>query len=398
MGQGAQVLLEGRFRECERLAGDAARLAPAEAGPALLTAVARREQGRASEAEVLVRAVLAEHPDLHEGHALLGAVLADLGRDGEVRRQLDLLRPPLAPAVAALVAEAAAALGSTEHAEASYDALAGEVAAGGAGWHGPPARYLGLACHVLGRWYEAEAHFQVALDASQAAGAPVVLAHVRRQYSALLRARGDDGDWEQAIDLLAGAAAVYRRLDIARLVDEAEAVLRRSQDHERTGPDDGPDRFVRAPAGWELWFRGRPAVVADVAGLGHIATLLAAAGRPVHALELVHPTAGDVEAEYRARLAAVDGDLRAGTGDPGAAALGRAEHDLLSAELDTLTAGPGPDPAELARRLVALRLRTAFDCIEGALPELARHLCRSIRTGTFCLYEPERPARWKIGP
>jgi hypothetical protein len=83
-----------------------------------------------------------------------------------------------------------------------------------------------------------------------------------------------------------------------------------------------------------------------------------------------------------------------------AAALDRAEADLLSAELSALAAGQSApaDPVERARRLVALRIRTGLDQIEGALPALAGHLRRSIRTGTFCVYEPERPARWMMGP
>ena len=398
--QGGQALVEGRFRECERLAAEAARLAPEEAGPDLLAAVARREQGRAGEAEVLVRAVLVEHPDVAEGQALLGAVLADLGRDGEAGRQLGVLHLSDAcrqsPVVTALAAEAAAALDSPEHAEALEGPLAHHTGAF-AGTQGAIARHVGLVCHVLGRWDEAEYHFRGALDAHLAAGAPVLVAHTRRHYSALLRGRGDDGDWEQAIDLLAQAARIYRRLDIGRLADEAEAVLRRSQD---LPPGDHADRvhlFQRTPAGWDLSFGGRQATVADVAGLGHIAAVLRADGRPVHVLDLVEP-GGNVVAELRARLAEVDAQLVAAA--PVTVALGRAERDFLRAELADL-AGPeivsAADAGDWARRLVDLRIRTALDRVEDALPALGLHLRRSLRTGVFCFYEPERRERWKVG-
>jgi tetratricopeptide (TPR) repeat protein len=400
--QGSQALLEGRFRECERLAGEAARLGPAEPGPGLLAAIACREQGRASEAEIMVRGLLAEHPGLQEGQALLGAVLADLGRDGEARRQLDRLDGRHAtPEVLALAAETAAALDSEEHAEA----LAGPLqrhAGTCAGCHGSVARHLGLVCHVLGRWDEAETHFQAALDANQAAGAPVLVAHTRRHYSALLRARGADGDWERAIDLLVEAAAIYRRLEIERLAEEAEAILRRSQD--LTAPDSqGPNEvnvFRRTANGWELAFGGHRAVIADAPGLGHIFALLVAEGRPVHVVDLVESPDTEfherVADEYRSRLAEVDGQAVAA--DPVAAALARAEQDFLRAELAVLSASPSPATAigDRARRLVALRIRTGLDRIDEALPALGRHLRRSIRTGTFCLYEPERPERWKI--
>ena len=408
MRQGGEALLEGRFRRCERLAGEAARLAPGEAEPGLLAAVACREQGRAAEAEGLVRALLVDHPELEEGQALLSAVLADLGRDGEAGRQLHLLHSNDAchrsPAVTALAAEAAAALRSPEHAEALHDALAGH-ATFFAGPNGAVSRHLGLVCHVLGRWDEAEEHFRAALDANRAAGAPVLVAHTRRQYSALLRARGDEGDWEQAIDLLAQAATIYRRLDIGRLADEAEAVLRRSQDLAPADASENVNLFMRTATGWDLAFRGRRETVADVAGLSVIATVLRAEGRPVHVLELVDGAAAGhrLAAELRSRLAEVEAELAAA--DPVAAALGRAERDVLSAELADL-AGPAPqrdtlsgaEVGDRARRLVALRVRTAVDRVEDAVPALGRHLRRSVRTGTFCFYEPEGRERWKVSP
>lgn len=407
--QGGEALLEGRFRRCERLAGEAARLAPTEAEPDLLAAVACREQGRAAEAEGLVRALLVDHPELEEGQALLAAVLADLGRDGEAGRQLDLLHSNDAchrsPAVTALAAEAAAALGSPEHAEALHGPLASHATVF-AGSHGAVSRHLGLVCHVLGRWDEAEQHFRAALDANRAAGAPVLVAHTRRHYSALLRARGDEGDWEHAVDLLAQAATVYRRLDIGRLAEEAEAILRRSQDLTPADASESVNVFLRTPTGWDLAFRGGRAAVADVAGLGLVAIVLRAGGRPVHVLELVDgAVAGDrLAAELRSRLAEVEDELAAV--DPVAAALGRAERDFLVAELADLTGSERREAEALsaaevgdrARRLVALRVRTAVDRVEDALPALGRHLRRSVRIGTFCFYEPEGRERWKVSP
>ena len=406
MRQGEQALLEGRFRQCERLAADAARLAPEEAAPGLLTAVICREQGRAGEAEVLVRALLVDHPDVDEAHAVLGAVLADLGRDGEAGRQLDLLQAGGAhrrsPAVTALAAEVVAALGSGEHAEALDAALSGHAGVF-AGTHGAISRHHGLVCHVLGRWREAEQHFRDALEANQAAGAPVLVAHTRRHYAAVLRARGDDGDWEQAIDLLAQAATIYRRLDIGRLADEAEAVLRRSQDPTPADSSGGVNVFLRTATGWELAYGGRQATMVDVAGLGHIAAVLRADGRPVHVLELVEGTAAGAQlaTELRSRLEEVDAQVA--TAEPVAAALGRAEGDLLRADLadlgdlgSTATQPSAAEAADRARRLVALRIRSALDGVEEALPDLGRHLRRSVRTGTFCFYEPQGRERWDI--
>ena len=400
--QGHRALIEGRLAECERLAAEAVRGAPRALEPGLLAVAARREQGRAAEAELVARSVVADHPDAPEAQAFLGAVLADLGRDAEANAQLDLVSGvPGPPVVTALAAEIAGTLRVAHRADAlraRLAPLAGEFLC----TTGAVARHLGLLCHVLGRWDEAEAHFDAALQVNGRAGAPVLVAHTRRQYSALLRARGDPGDWERAIDLLAEAAAVYRRLEIDRLADEAEAVLRRSQDV-GGGFDAAPavEVFRRVAGGWELSYAGARATVADSPGLGHVAALLAAEGRPVHVLDLVAGPAlrDEILGEYGSRLADLDAELR-DVPDPLAAALARAERDFLRSEVAVLEAGApaAGEVADRARRLVGLRIRTSIDRLEESLPALARHLRRSIRTGTFCLYEPDRPHRWQLGP
>ncbi|HEV3498614.1 MAG TPA: hypothetical protein VHA34_19920 [Actinomycetes bacterium] len=394
--QGSEALREGRFDECERLAAEAARMAPSEAAPALLTVAAYREKGRLAEAEVLARCVLSEHGANPDAHALLGAVLADVGRDAEARRHLDVLAAEgWSPTATVLAAEIAAALDSPAHAEPLRAPLT-ERAEDVVGWHGSLARHVGLVCHVLGLWGEAERRFEAALRANKAAGAPVAVAHTCRQLSALLRARGDEGDWDRAIDLLSHAAAIYRRLEIERLAEQADAVLRRSQ--EQSASDAGlpvVNVFRRTASGWELEYDGHRVVAPDIPGLGHIATLVASEGRPVHAVDLVETD--QAEATYRARLAELEGQLTAP--DPVTAALARAERDFLRAELAVVAAGrpPAADVGDRARRLAALRIRTCLDALDDVLPALARHLRRSIRTGIFCLYEPQQPERWNMG-
>jgi len=50
--------------------------------------------------------------------------------------------------------------------------------------------------------------------------------------------------------------------------------------------------------------------------------------------------------------------------------------------------------AERARTAVTARMRDAIRRIASAHPKLGQHLLRSVRTGTFCVYEPETPVRW----
>ena len=46
--------------------------------------------------------------------------------------------------------------------------------------------------------------------------------------------------------------------------------------------------------------------------------------------------------------------------------------------------------AERARTAVTARIKDSIRRIGGAHPELGRHLARSVRTGTFCVYEPDQ--------
>ena len=54
--------------------------------------------------------------------------------------------------------------------------------------------------------------------------------------------------------------------------------------------------------------------------------------------------------------------------------------------------------AERARSAVTWRIRHAQRRIAAAHPALGRHLANSLRTGTFCTYQPERPVAWRFKP
>jgi len=401
--QGTDALLAGRFGECERLAAEAAAADPEDIDAGLLAVAACREQGRAAEAEILLRDLGPSGRSDHDvARAMLAALLADLGRDADAGRQLDTIDLETAPLpVCALAAEVAALLRLAPAAKVLHRRLAphaGDLV----GFHGSLSRHLGLVTHVLGDWSDAAEHFDVALGANRAAGAPVLVAHTCRQYSAVLRLRGRDGDWDQAVDLLAQAADIYRRLDIDVRAEDAESILRRSLDVADTdgAHGAGADALRQRGEEWDLSYAGQSAIVADCNGLAYLARLMSTTGRPVHVVELAgSPTeaslADALQVECRARLA----DLaRRPQPDPVGASLARAERDQLETELATLATGR-PAPREMgdrARRLVGTRLRVALVRIDEALPELGRHLRRSIRTGTFCVYEPARLDGWRL--
>jgi len=107
-------------------------------------------------------------------------------------------------------------------------------------------------------------------------------------------------------------------------------------------------------------------------------------------------------AAYRARLAELDDDLAEAeaANDIVRAERARTERDFLLDELSSSIGlggrarASGADPVERLRKAVTARVRDTIRRIEAVHPELAGHLSNSIRTGTYCSYQPERPVVW----
>jgi hypothetical protein len=318
-------------------------------------------------------------------------VLAQAGRAEDARAQLEAV-VPLLPAMArdsewlpsmAQVAETIALTGPHPVARWAYDALspyAGLVVVEGicAAVRGPVHRHLALLADALGEHETAAGHRAAAVAGARALG----------------------------------AAALATRIEA-----EAAPVPRL--------PD---DMFRRDGEVWTLAYGGREVRMRDSKGLRDLHVLLARPGVAVAALDLatapagaapagasagpdvLHPPSdtGEVidaqaRAAYRQRLreleeAAAEADAAA---DIERSARIAAERDALVGAL-TEAYGLGGrvrrsgSAAERARTAVTARIRDAIRRIGDAHPELGRHLARSVRTGTFCVYEPDRPVCWSL--
>jgi len=289
-------------------------------------------------------------------------------------------------------------------------------------------RHLALLNDVLGRTDEAVEHFERAIAAHRSAGALPYLAHTQREFASMLIRRGKAGDGERADELLAAAIDTYRRLGMAPWAARAESLQETPE-----GPG-ARTEFRREGDVWSIEFAGRAARLKDSKGLRNIAHLLGRPGVEVHCSELVAAAdrvvagrspsdrelaeaglsvgsggdAGEVldaraREEYRARLV----DLRAeledaqAANDPERAARASADMDFLERELAAAfglgaRARKAGDPGERARKAVAERIRAAVARVLEAHPALGRHLENSIRTGTFCSYQPEAPVVWVL--
>jgi hypothetical protein len=288
----------------------------------------------------------------------------------------------------------------------------------GAGFAGSVERTLGLLAMLAGDLDAGALHFDRAVTANIALGAPLAAANARREYAELLRRRTSPGDDDLRRRLLGEARTFYVAAGITERVAEVDGQLGDAPDAGVAGVD-GPEtgRWRRTGTGWSVTFRGRSADVPAVKGMADLARLLAQPDREVHALDLVGPASaprqgdlGDMlddraRTAYQQRLGDLDERIADAEADGDAETMAKAiaEREFLVAELTRAYGLEGRprragDPAERARTTVTSRIRDALARVEDAHPELGRHLRASVRTGTFCVYAPERPVEWDVAP
>jgi hypothetical protein len=277
----------------------------------------------------------------------------------------------------------------------------------GAYAHGPVHRYLGLLAVVLGRRTEASAHFDAALVGNRRAGADMLVA----------RTLFDRGVALDESDSLRAALDLYRQLGAERRVAKIESLLGEAGVMDvRKGSEANANEFRQEGETWTVAFAGRRCHVRNAKGVRDIARLLAQSGVEIAAVDLAAvegPTSGGghlgetldarARASYKARLVELETELdEADTGgDIERSARAHAERDAL---LDQLSSAYGlggrprraGDPAERARTAVTARIRDAIRRIEAVHPDLGHHLVRSVRTGTFCCYDPDPFVHWEL--
>jgi tetratricopeptide (TPR) repeat protein len=267
----------------------------------------------------------------------------------------------------------------------------------------------------------AEELFSEAVRLWNEVGAPYEAAVARLGLADALRARG--GEQQAALEQQA-ARTILDEIEAAR---PEEAVA-------EGGSGEGADRpaadgsiFRREGDYWLIAFDGRTVRVRDLKGMRYLARLLVQPGREIHVLDLVAgerespPEAeggrpdglrgaplGDAGAildarakeAYRRRLADIDDDIEQAhaLGDKERAAQAEFEREFLIRELSGAVGLGGRDrragsASERARASVTRAIRQGMARIAEHHPELGEHLDRTIRTGTYCAYMPDRRAQ-----
>jgi len=406
------ALLEGRFDEAERSLEESAAisLALGDGGAAWILDVHRAMAGwiRTASVPAAVRSRVADYPP---ARAVIQAWF------GVQDRALEATRNSLAeigtgvmhdPVLAAMVGAAVAFAGNAREAAQVYETLAsrsGRIVLAsmvGSAVLDLGDRVLLVLAATAKRWNVIDLHAELALKVAGKLGSPVWTARVQADWAAALEARGYAGDEERICDLRASAAATAQRLGMPGLLEHRQRASKIL--------DPQPPARLELALHGGLWFvarLGERAHVKNSRGMQMIARLVEQPGCALHVLDLVR-SSGPVDGgdcgpalderarnEYRARLhtlteARAEAEARSDLG-----LLDRLgnEIEMLSAELERAFGLGGRErrigaASERARSNVQRRIAHGIEQLRVASPQLADYLASTIRTGTYCVYEP----------
>lgn len=445
------ALQQGRLSDAERFAieardhGARSMLTDSQAHFASHTYFVRRAQDRPREALELVR----EAAETLTWYPFLRCELADLylqlGEQSAARTAYEALAVDGFGALPldsewimslTMLAPIALSIGDLAGASILYAYLlpfADRHAVGHAeGTTGSASRALGILAAGLSRFDDAEKHFVFAIEHNERMSARLWTTDTQVCFARMLLARDAPADRERANALLSEAWRTCRNLGLARLEREIREI--RPDMNAATAQASGMEAtkmgavFRREGEYWSIAFDGDAFRLKDSKGLRHLSVLLAAPGREFHSLELVAAVrshgppdghrdaelvastgdAGEIldvraKTEYRDRLRDLESELTEAESwnDPERASRLREEIDFLARELGAAVGLGGADRratsnAERARVSVTRAIKAALERIAGHSTGLGRHLRATVRTGTFCIYEPDPrlPVTW----
>jgi hypothetical protein len=258
---------------------------------------------------------------------------------------------------------------------------------------------------ALGDFAAADRHFGDALELCDSLDARTYAARTRLEHGRMLVRTGADPDRGHQLLRSAADEAESIGMDIA---EQARALL---GEHASEEAETTVAVFARTGDYWSLGHPAAPMRLRNSKGLRYLAKLLTDPGIEIAAAELAgaNGALGDAgpaldpaaKEAYRSRIE----DLRAQVDeaerfhDTERATRAREELDAVTRELAGAVGLGGRDrrsasAAERARVSVTKAIRTAIARIADHDAELGDHLTRSVRTGTFCVYDP--PARDRI--
>ena len=276
---------------------------------------------------------------------------------------------------------------------------------------GPVTWGLAWLSRQLGHRDEASEHFAHALEVARRSGGRPVAAQIALDYANHLADANDAASKKQAAELAELAHDTAIEVAMKGVHADASALIETLGAGSPPTADDLPHP-VMTPNGesWLVSYGNVEFHVKDVRGVRMLATLVAEPGREFHVIDLsraqtsdepvdVGDSGGAIDDEarrqYRARVAELREELAEADewNDTGRSERARQELEAIQAELSRAVGLGGRErrqgsAAERARVNVQRRIRDAIRRIEALHPGLAKHLDRSVRTGTYCSYDP----------
>ncbi|MEA2396602.1 MAG: eukaryotic-like serine/threonine-protein kinase, partial [Thermoleophilaceae bacterium] len=212
-------------------------------GSAVLLYEVRRQQGRLEEIRPAMESLAEQYPAVPAWHAGLTLLYISLGRDEDARRKMDRLAvddfaalrgDPNRMVAFSMLGQAAARLGDRERGERLYELLlpyAEHNIVIGAGWscQGSASLPLGELAGALGRYDDAERHFDAAMRMNLSMESPPLVAETLIRHGEMLAGRDEPGDRERAADMVAEGLDTAQGLGIPALVERAFALKLRLQ-------------------------------------------------------------------------------------------------------------------------------------------------------------------------
>ena len=235
------ALMEGRYEEAEHMIEETREVGRRAASWNSVVSfriqlfVLRRAQGRLAELEETIQRSVHEYPALFRFRCALAHLETELGRDREARASVEelavrdlgheyvdaewlfsmaLLADPFARHADEAGRQKLLALltpHGRDYAQAPVEATFGSIA-----------RAMGVLAGALGRYDEAEQHFELALDVERQMRARPWLAHVQHAFASMLLERSAPGDAQRATELLAEAVRTYAELGMTTWARRAE--------------------------------------------------------------------------------------------------------------------------------------------------------------------------------
>jgi len=207
-------------------------------------------------------------------------------------------------------------------------------------------------------------------------------------------------------------AHLIKGMELAGLHNASQAVLRGYEPQTMVQDTFHQNVFRKENELWEISYLGQSVMLPEMKGFHNLLALLLRQSEEIHCSELMQSESPSEQEEvfdekaknnYKKRMQSLQEDL-----EEAESLHNHEQAEKISYELDQLiehlskATGMGgktrklKSPVERSRAAVTLRIRSAIKKIGQAHPDLGKHLTNTVRTGTFCSYQPEQSITWML--